>query len=284
MIKIGDFARLTQTSIRSLRHYDQLGLFQPAYVNQDSGHRYYTLEQLPRLHRIRALQNLGLSLKEIGRLLEENITAEAIRGMLLLKQAETRQILDDAELRLSQVENYLHLIENEGQLPHLDVVVKELESWHVASLQRTVTNSSQIQQVFIDLAEQLDQAGIAYQESIGIYHTQNLPEDHVYAKLPYHIADDELECAFRLEKDLSHRTHKFPFKLKTLPPVNQVASVVYQGSYFNRGEGSLALYNWAEDNHYQFGSPIREIYLKVNDNNLQHPQNLVEIQFPIFAK
>ena len=267
-----------------MRHYDQLAVFQPEYVNEETGHRYYTLEQLPRLHRIKALQNLGLSLKEIGRLLEEDISTEAIRGMLLLKQAQARQTLEDIELRLSQVETYLNLIENEGILPKLHVVVKSIEPIPVASVRRPISDASEIQGVFLDLHEQLNQAGITHHEAIGIYHTQGLPEDHVYAKLPYHIADDELECAFHLEKDLSHLDDKHPFTLRMLPAVKQVASVVFAGAYQMRGEGSLALYNWAGDNNYQFAYPIREIYLRVNDRNLQHPQNLVEIQFPVIAK
>ncbi len=284
MIKIGDFARLTQTSVRSLRHYDQLTVFQPMYVNDETGHRYYSVEQLPRLHRIKALQNLGLSLKEIGRLLNENITTEAIRGMLLLKQAEARQTLEDLELRLSQVETYLDLIDNEGTLPNLHVVVKSIEPWYIASRQQTISDASEIQGVFLDLHEQLTLAGIVHHEAVGIFHTQGLPEDHTYTKLPYHIADDELECAFRIDKDLSHLSNKYPFTLRTLPAVKQVASVVYQGEYIARGEGSLALYNWAGQHNYQFAYPIREVYIRINDRNLQHPQNLVEIQFPIVAK
>jgi len=284
MIKIGDFARVTQTSVRSLRHYDQLGVFQPAYVNDETGHRYYTLEQLPRLQRIKALQNLGLSLKEIARLLEEDLTAQAIRGMLLLKQAEARQVLEDVELRLSQVETYLNLIEDEGRLPNLHVVAKPVEAWHVASVRRPIQEGDDIQRVFLELHDELSEAGIAHQEAVGVFHTQGLPDDHVYAKLPYHIAEDELECAFRLDKDLSHLDGEYSFEFKTLPAVKLVASVVYQGPYISRGAGSLALYDWAGANNYQFAYPIREIYLRVVDRNLQHPQNLVEIQFPVVAK
>ena len=59
MFKIGDFSRLAQVSVRMLRHYDKLGLLEPSYTDRFTGYRYYTIDQLPRLNRIVALNDLG---------------------------------------------------------------------------------------------------------------------------------------------------------------------------------------------------------------------------------
>jgi DNA-binding transcriptional MerR regulator len=67
--KIGDLARATGLTVRTLHHYDQLGLLAPA-ARSDGGHRYYTSGDLKRLHRIVALRSLGISLEEIGLLLD----------------------------------------------------------------------------------------------------------------------------------------------------------------------------------------------------------------------
>jgi DNA-binding transcriptional MerR regulator len=66
MFKIGDFSKISQVSIRSLRHYDEIGLFKPAHTDPFTGYRYYSADQLPRLNRIIALRTLGLSLEEIA--------------------------------------------------------------------------------------------------------------------------------------------------------------------------------------------------------------------------
>ena len=50
MLKIGDFARLGQVSVRMLRNYDELGLLTPAHVDQWTNYRSYTADQLARLH------------------------------------------------------------------------------------------------------------------------------------------------------------------------------------------------------------------------------------------
>src|SRR5215470_15209058 len=111
MFKIGEFARIAQVSVRMLRHYDKLGLLKPGYIDQASGYRYYALDQLPRLHRLLALKDLGLSLEQITQLLDEDVSTSELRGMLRLKQAELRQQIDEATLRLERVEQRLTQLE-----------------------------------------------------------------------------------------------------------------------------------------------------------------------------
>ena len=52
MFKIGEFSKLSQVSVKALRHYDALGLLKPARVDRFTGYRYYSADQLPRLYRI----------------------------------------------------------------------------------------------------------------------------------------------------------------------------------------------------------------------------------------
>ena len=60
MLSIGDFARLGLVSVRMLRHYDGIGLLEPARVDPVTGYRWYDAAQLPRLNRILALKDLCL--------------------------------------------------------------------------------------------------------------------------------------------------------------------------------------------------------------------------------
>jgi DNA-binding transcriptional MerR regulator len=79
MLKIGDFSKLSQVSIQTLRHYDDLGLLRPAEVDRFTGYRYYTASQLPRLNRILALKDLGFALDQIALLLEAGVSPEQLR-------------------------------------------------------------------------------------------------------------------------------------------------------------------------------------------------------------
>src|SRR5690349_19664882 len=102
--KIGDFSQLGQVSVRTLRLYDQLDLIKPAETDQWTGYRYYTLDQLPRLHRILALKDLGLSLDQIAQLLKNDLPVKQMREMLLQKQTELAQQLTDMQTQMRRVQ------------------------------------------------------------------------------------------------------------------------------------------------------------------------------------
>jgi MerR family transcriptional regulator, thiopeptide resistance regulator len=67
--RIGELARETGLTVRTLHHYDQLGLLSPL-SRTEGGHRCYTSGDVRRLHRIVALRSLGITLEVIGTLLD----------------------------------------------------------------------------------------------------------------------------------------------------------------------------------------------------------------------
>jgi DNA-binding transcriptional MerR regulator len=90
VLKIGEFSQLGRVSVRMLRHYDATGLLKPAQVDRLSAYRFYAVEQLPRLNRILALKDLGLSLEQVGRLLDgEDPQASELRVTLAMRRAQT---------------------------------------------------------------------------------------------------------------------------------------------------------------------------------------------------
>ncbi|MFB9235186.1 MerR family transcriptional regulator [Plantactinospora siamensis] len=67
--RIGQLAEATGVSVRSLRHYDEIGLLVPS-GRDAAGHRRYTAAEVNRLYRVLALRGFGLALGEIRRLLD----------------------------------------------------------------------------------------------------------------------------------------------------------------------------------------------------------------------
>src|SRR6516225_4375898 len=63
-MKVGDLAKRTGLSVRTLHYYDEIGLLQPRNLTT-SGHRVYGAGELARLQRIKSLRQLGFSLDEI---------------------------------------------------------------------------------------------------------------------------------------------------------------------------------------------------------------------------
>jgi DNA-binding transcriptional MerR regulator len=72
-VSIAQVARMAKVTSRTLRHYDDVGLLQPAYAD-DSGRRFYQREQLVRLQQILLLRELGLGLDRIAEILSGSVS------------------------------------------------------------------------------------------------------------------------------------------------------------------------------------------------------------------
>ena len=138
MIRIGIFSRISQVPVSTLRYYDAVGLMKAAYIDNYTGYRYYTIDQFSRIHRILALKEMGLSLEEIQKMLEEALPMTELRGMLRLKQAELRQQLQEETERLNRLENWLNQIEQEESMPEYEVIVKKVEPISVFSIRDVI--------------------------------------------------------------------------------------------------------------------------------------------------
>jgi DNA-binding transcriptional MerR regulator len=83
-----------------------------------------------------ALRDLGVALVDIGRLLETNVSTEELRGILLLRRAETTERLASEADRLTRVEARLQQLEDDD-VALFDVIVKRVESvWAAATSER----------------------------------------------------------------------------------------------------------------------------------------------------
>jgi len=62
---VGDFSRVTHLSVKTLRHYHQVGLLEPTAVNPDTGYRYYSPDQIPTAQVIRRLRDLEMPVADV---------------------------------------------------------------------------------------------------------------------------------------------------------------------------------------------------------------------------
>ncbi|WP_240780190.1 MerR family DNA-binding transcriptional regulator, partial [Nonomuraea zeae] len=69
LLPIGQFAQLGRLSVKQLRHYDELGLLRPAYVDAETGYRYYRASQAREALSIGLLRSLDVPLPVVGQVL-----------------------------------------------------------------------------------------------------------------------------------------------------------------------------------------------------------------------
>jgi DNA-binding transcriptional MerR regulator len=268
VIKIGDFARLSQVSIVTLRHYDEIGLLKPVAVDSFTGYRYYSVVQLPRLNRILALKDLGFSLEQIEQVLS-GLTLDQLRGMLKLKHAEVEQHVAEEQARLARIAARLRQIELEDSMPNYEVVLKTVPSMHIASRRVTIPTNDQVPQYL----------GPAFAEAGAYVKQQGAKETGPCFAMWHQPADvyvnEEAEAAFPIDRLLPGTDRIKVYEL----PQTQVASVVHHGDFEEFTQGHTALMKWVEDNGYRIVGPYREIYIKHDHNNLS--DSATEIQYPV---
>jgi DNA-binding transcriptional MerR regulator len=99
LMPIGRFSRLTGVGVKALRHYDEVGLLTPAAIDDETGYRFYSVDQVDRAEAIRLLRRLDMPLEEIRSTLAAGDPA-ALRAALVSHQRQ--MAIRDAALRASR--------------------------------------------------------------------------------------------------------------------------------------------------------------------------------------
>lgn len=279
--KIGDFSQLGQVSVRTLRHYDELDLIKPAETDRWTGYRYYTLDQLPRLNRILALKDLGLSLEQIAHLLKNDLPIGQMQSMLLKKQAELEQELAETRLQMQRVRARLYQMESENAPPRYEVVLKSVAASSIASLRMIVAHVKDMEEVRHYRLNDLYALLAAHQISpldpeIFVYHLPGYTDENI-----------DMEVATTIESDL---VKQYPngvddLAIRELPAVASAASVVHHGSIWGIPDAIVALYTWVGKNGLQSDGPYRELHHGWRENQTSETDlftNItLEIQLPV---
>jgi DNA-binding transcriptional MerR regulator/effector-binding domain-containing protein len=117
---IGETAKIHHISKQTLIFYDKKGLLKPAYIDEENGYRYYSLEEFAALDVILFLKFLGLPLKEINSYLTERSAEKSIAVLKKQKQIVERNLFKLKAVRakinssLSVYEDYKDWADKKG--------------------------------------------------------------------------------------------------------------------------------------------------------------------------
>jgi len=271
MFSIGVFARLGAVSIRTLRHYDEIGLLPPAEVDPLTGYRSYSAKQLRQLNRIVALKDLGLTLGQI-RKLSDGITVAELRGMLLLRQAQLERELQRQRHHLLGVEARLRLIAQEDDMPADDIVVKQIPPLGVVAIAEKApgwgtenvvpaVNRARVKFDQLGVSGLVEVAGpfmLFYEETEGQEFTVNVA-------LP--VAEEPAELPT-------------PAQYRVLPAIEAAAAVRsgLAASIYPMVYQDLAA--WIQAHGYEPHWPARDIWIHEVDDISEADQQVFEAQLP----
>ena len=123
MLKVGELAAAAGLTVRTLHHYDSIGLLQPS-ARSDAGYRLYDRDDVARLHRIQALRAFGMSLADIG------LYLDSPEGSPLAVVERQLAVLDHQIAEAARMREQLQRLRNElanGIQPDLSTWLYSLE-------------------------------------------------------------------------------------------------------------------------------------------------------------
>lgn len=152
---IGQFAKKTGLSVRTLHYYDEIGLLVPK-KNPDSGHRIYTEDDIKKLHKITVFKYLGYRLDEIKHVIEAPSFDMNLTESLTLQQKKLECEKERIETALSSIRRTIALLEEEGEIDS-DILIALIANMQTENDQREwveqVMSKDTVDKVF-NLSEQ----------------------------------------------------------------------------------------------------------------------------------
>lgn len=246
MLGIGTIARLAGVSVRTLRYYDEVGLLRPVWVDPNTGYRWYAPYQVRRLHRIIAMRDLGVRLAEIALLLDDELSSEELRGILLLRRAEAHDRMAAEADRLTRVEARLAQMEEPAMAPY-DVVVKATEpAWAL-----TVTEE----------VPGVDEIGAAHARMWPRVHRalDDLGIERTAPSFAVEVGTAPIQFTVALPVPETTTVHNSHASTVELAGLTRAATTVIHGDGFNAGFDALR--TWIRNAGEREAGELREIYL-----------------------
>jgi DNA-binding transcriptional MerR regulator len=276
MFRIGEFSQITRVTVDTLRYYDAIGLFKPAKVDPFTGYRYYSAKQLMSLNRILALKEIGFSLEEIARILQEKLSIEELRGMLKAQLVQAERDVQTAELRRIQILARLNNLKSEDNMPLYEVTLKPVDQLTVAAIREIVPTIEQMPERCSEMFDTLERwttsNGVPLGPSMTIYYNEGFTRENIDTECSFILPDPESTKAIILDDSI---------EVRQMEAVPLVASTIVTDDFYKKVEGLTPAYQavarWIEENGYQIAGPPRELFY----GSVKNGDLTAEVQFPV---
>ena len=267
MLQIGEFSKICHVSVKTLHHYDKIGLLVPTEVDRITGYRFYQLEQIDTMNYIQRLKRYGFSLEEIQSILA---------------------ISDNNELknRLRQQEEKLKLEQQERT-----IIVNELRT-HISVFERTGDIMTYQKGYTIEIKSSPSMNVLANRAMMGVdefgkyYGTlfERVPKERVtptglngarYYDKEFDRDSSDVEVFIGIkEKEKAD---------VVMEPV-ECAMTVHRGGYSTLSEAYGAIVSWITENDYEIAGAPFDLYIKTQFDSLSPEDWETEVYFPIRKK
>ncbi len=260
MLSIGEFSQITHLSVRTLRRYHDSGLLEPARVDNSSGYRYYTADQIPTAQVIHRLRELEVPIGDVQRILRS--PDPAVRAELVadhLRRLESQ--LDRTRAAVASLHRLL-----QPEPADLDVELRHTPATTVAAVEGDV-----------DRDDVLDWYAGAMAELDAVVPARSGSPGGLYDNSLFETGRGHL-LVYRPTADPPHIGRVHPVTL----PAAELALTTHVGEHHDIDVTYGELGTWVVDNALAVGGPVRETYLTGPRDTDDPAAWRTEIGWPVF--
>ena len=267
--QIGMFSKISKTTIKALRYYEEAGIFKPAYVDNETGYRYYITSQLVDIHKIVALRQMNFSIDEINSI----INGHNIDLILELKKMEMETQLKDTQDQLSRLNHYIGEIKEDIKMSY-NAVIKKTPECIVYSKRFIAPDYNSYFHIIPAIGEEVKALNPDLKCAVPEYcFIEYL--DGEYKEHEIDVEHNEAVERLGVESDT--------IKFKKLPSIT-VVSVLHKGAYSGLKNAYAYTFKWIEENGYTMNGNPRESYIDGIWNKESEEDWLTELQIPVEVK
>jgi len=263
MLRISEFARAGNVTIRALRFYDEMGILRPAHVSPETGYRHYDAAQIAELDRIQAFKDMGFSLGEIAGLLRQRLGGKALRGIL----QQRRQMLQDRVRedvgRLERIEARLRSLESPAEADPLVLFGKTTEQW-VASLREKLSSYDEADEFLARLASRIDPRALG-EGRATIWHSCLDSGGQI---------DCEAVCFLKRPVPAARGVKTY------ILPTARIAFAYHYGAEASISRTYQSIAASVASHGFRLAAPKREVYWPAS-KQMEGGGSLTEVQFPV---
>lgn len=242
LYKIGEFAKINKISQRMLRYYDEKSLLKPR-KDQVNGYRYYTINDIKTISKIKLLRKYHFSIDEIKDVLE--VDSESTELLFQRKIAELNDKTIEYMGIIEEMKNYIEPQQHVNRVNTYDVFWGTRKPFHAFCL-REVVNEAGLEYLIDRLHKQTNEINpVPAGKYFSIFHSVKGSNDNQY--------DVEVCQPIFLEREIKDSRIKF------FEESNHI-NTIHVGDYDSISFAYSALYDWAKSHDYRLDGPFIERY------------------------
>ena len=267
MLQIGEFSKICHVSVKTLYHYDKIGLLAPTEVDHITGYRFYQLEQIDTMNYIQRLKRYGFSLEEIQSILAISDNNE-LKNRLRKQEQKLKLQQQEMAIILNELRTHISVFERTGDIMTYQkgytIEVKNSPAMNVLA-NRAMMGVDEFGKYYGTLFERVPKERVTPTGLNGArYYDKEFDRDS---------SDIEVFIGIK-EKEKAD---------VVMEPV-ECAMTVHHGGYSTLSEAYGAIVSWITENGYEIAGAPFDLYIKTQFDSLSPDDWETEVYFPVRKK